>query len=376
MANEIYDAACEYAQLGLAVIPIHRSNGHAAFRYRDQDEPLPGADYHKYFGDGEYNLGIRTGDSSAGVVSLVADDWKALEYLQERHPQLTKSLPCSTTAKGWQFFFKAPPGERVSKSAYLPGAKYPSLHLLGNGKHAVAAPSWRHDGKGYPRNWDWNRKFPGTLSYLPEIPPGTFHPYFGQEYPPPTPWHLSTPTPVGGKGDIWIQALAAAHRYQPSGAGSRNSSLLALVRFLKGLVGDGVTVEQMEPVFRTWHTGILGKSYVENKDYKYNWQTFKHTWKGVKLDNRKAFQVLTHGYAPPWDANGRTRLWMLCEMLALWDPDRQFYLAGETAGQFIGVSQQTVSKWLREFCQQGRLEIVAEYNQFKRIARTYRMLQV
>jgi hypothetical protein len=121
MSNQIYEAACEYAQLGLNLVPLNRSNSHSAIRYKHRGGLL-GGEFGKWFRDGEHNVGILTGDNSAGLMALDLDDYNALRDFQDRHPKLAKSLPCAASAYGWHFFFHAPEGERAALAPTMSAA--------------------------------------------------------------------------------------------------------------------------------------------------------------------------------------------------------------------------------------------------------------
>ncbi len=373
----MYEAACRYKELGCEVIPLRRDTNTPAIRYKSivRNGGFSATELRTHFADDRHNIGLLTGSASRGLMAIDLDNYAAYRDFEKRHRNLAKCLPYAISPRGWHFYFLGVEGQRDTHSYRVGNSeRSPVHHIKGDGNYITLDPSWREPTPKKPhqrREYRWVRPLP-DLSQLPTIHPhdllpkallGTGGAISSYQY-----------DASGGVAlSMWLAARAAAVRYQPLGRRTRGRALFAFVRYLRGLFGDAVTVNQLSNVFADWHARIQSKAYVEDKSYQSNWRQFCFAWEHVRLNNRQALARLIAAYDPAPEASAAERVWHLCQVLGAWNKGR-FYLAGETAAGIVGCSQPYASKCLRELVKEDRLEISKGCDRWRRKAKTYQLV--
>lgn len=169
--------AVSYAGMGWRVFPLKENEkvpekGTHGFK----DATTDTATLARWFDDGEYfqqegnpqrNLGIATGETTAGYELVVLDvdvkDGKdggaVLEALKAEYGQLPETLMQSTPSDGQHFLFKVPNGTGIGCGAGIFKAHGNGLDVRGIGGYIVAAPS---TANGKPYRW-LNDRLPAGL---------------------------------------------------------------------------------------------------------------------------------------------------------------------------------------------------------------------
>jgi hypothetical protein len=143
--NDIHEAAIQYAEIGLAVIPIR---GKRPFMKGWPDlATTDKAQIADWFPEGlGLNVGILTGDLVFVVDCDGEEGIEALATLQEQHGQLPRTPKSHTGGGGEHWYFLMPPNRSVENSIKLHGL---SIDVRGERGQVVAPPSVHENGNLY-----------------------------------------------------------------------------------------------------------------------------------------------------------------------------------------------------------------------------------
>jgi Bifunctional DNA primase/polymerase, N-terminal len=159
MANEILEAALDYAKHGIPVFPVNPLDKHPLCEHGFKDATTNASQIETWW---QHNpnamIGIPTGEASGyWVLDADVDPVKGLdglaelEKLQAQNGALPETLTSITPRGGKHFYFRWSPGIRNSTSKIAPG-----LDVRGTGGYVILPPSMRADGKIY--QWCGNTK--------------------------------------------------------------------------------------------------------------------------------------------------------------------------------------------------------------------------
>lgn len=143
MSNTFLDAALEYLRLGFSVIPLRpKAKEPALGSWREYQGRRAAEDEIRRWWTSmpAANVGIATGAVS-GIVVLDVDGEQGRASLDGKQLPATA---CSSTGKGYHYFFKHPGGTVGNAVGLLPG-----VDVRGDGGYVVAPPSLHPSGRVY-----------------------------------------------------------------------------------------------------------------------------------------------------------------------------------------------------------------------------------
>jgi RecA-family ATPase len=160
MNKDVENAALEYMEAGLSVIPIVSGTKapHGGFdlgsRFQDKSPLI--ADSEEIESWGMDGVGIVTGRAS-GIIVLDIDSQRGADLIREKYGAIASPI-WQKTGKGWHLFFKYPGGNVPSKIGIFKHIdKDAKVDVKANGGYVVAAPTIHPNGSLYKmeKSLDW-----------------------------------------------------------------------------------------------------------------------------------------------------------------------------------------------------------------------------
>jgi hypothetical protein len=409
--NELRAKADQYARLGWSVIPIRPGTKKPALQaWKPYSEKAPSeAELQKWFNADDVGIAVCLGEVSGNLVCRDFDDEDPFFLWLKEHEELASSLPIAKTSRGYHVYFRANPGavELVSPTGSSI-VDYGEGELRGGGI-AVLPPSIHESGHGYR----WLIE-PGEVVPLVEdlVGAGMAQAWLSQDGPSSyategftdedrdyrrlqrsqkiTDDSKSQVGPADSLFDMdevdlepWKEQIAdAIEKTLPTRHGQRNKCIFEFARRLQS-IGPlaGVDPCKFEGFVRSWHE--QAKAVIRTESPEETLSDFVRGWGKVKFPfgTSRLNQIFNEAMAEPFPKCSEKfstekvrKLIALCKRLHwTWDPV-PFPLACRPAGELLGVSHLTASKWLYLLVQQELLSEVMKGGPRNRRASRYRYL--
>ena len=159
----------------------------------------------------------------------------------------------------------------------------------------------------------------------------------------------------------------------PSRPGERNDCVLKLARGLRFNANlTGSTKRDLKTIVRRWHKAALPN--IDTKDFASSWADFLHAWDRAKMPLGVDLASEAWGRLPEtvsgtviddYDSPPVRRLVALLRELVLVTGSRVIWLSTRKGGELLGVSRETVSKWLNMLVADEVLEKVTPGNAYR-----------
>ncbi|QDU41719.1 hypothetical protein Mal52_01720 [Symmachiella dynata] len=347
------DLALLYADMGLSVFPLPRGSKVPLKGFRWTDYRERQADRHElqeWFGSGERNIGIITGDVSGGLAVRDFDEREAYHQWRESHRMEAETLPTVKTARGFHVYAR---GRADTTKQYSDG------EFRAGGTYVLAPPSLHPSGVTY----SWTRSFRGVE--IPEVDLGAV----GWLQDPSCNIETEKRRNVSNVCVSMLQmdgVLQAIKKCIPSQVGHRHKCLFRLARELKAIAElADLKAKALRPVLLEWHHQALPT--IGTKDFSTSWLEFCSAWDRVRYPAGtspvdEAWQAALSADFPPELAdcdNAKIgRLAGLCWQLQIRQGEQPFFLDSRTAGQLLDVEHTVAWRWLRGLVSAGVLELV------------------
>ena len=151
--NKMLEAALQYAQNGLAVIPLRANSKIPATSHGVKDATTDINQIIEWFGDTNYNIGIACGAASGGLVVIDCDRGHAdgidgvsnFQQLAHSNFDLKNTMMVNTPAGGMHIYYKVQDSTKIKNSA---GGLCDGVDVRSDNGYVVAAPS-AIEGKSY-----------------------------------------------------------------------------------------------------------------------------------------------------------------------------------------------------------------------------------
>jgi len=365
--------ALHYLKQGMSIIPVGRDKrplrGIRWKRYQSQ-QPSKQTVNQWFTKHPEASIAVILGPVSGNLACRDFDDQQACENWAATYPELAARLPTVATARGRHVYFRGTVRTRDLGDGELRGA----------GGYVVLPPSIHATGVVY----EWLVPLNGDV---PEVSAQVFT----------TDRHDDTQSPENhenpentdkstdeivlgaGEGDKRIENLISSTL--PATEGQRHKCVFRLARKLKGMPDYAdADPRDLRWIMERWHKRALPN--ITTKDFAESWIDFYRGWPKVKYPQGKDIVMIFNQAKrrpTPREAMGYVHpkvrlLASLCRELQAAEGEAPFFLDCRTAGELLGVSWKTASRWLTLFCADRLLHRVEKGTRSSGRASRYRYL--
>jgi hypothetical protein len=379
--TSLLESALAYWRRGWSIIPITSGSKKPACRSWQpyQNAHADESQIRRWFAKADGRgvaviFGAVSGDLACRDFDVMAsyDRWAA------DHPELAKTLPTVTTARGRHVYF------RSNQS----GIKTLDDGELRGGGYCLLPPSRHPDGPLY----QWLVPLPdGPLPFVDDVRAAGFLGDGGDvtERTERTERTEGTEDYRGERKQLTNASLkkmieAAILDSLPTQIGRRNRQVFELARALKAIPAlADAPAEDLEPSVRCWHTlGVKG-GVIGTEPFEETWIDFLQAWPKVKFPKgaepmTKVFEMVKQAPMPRaaqrYEQGGLRLLVALCRELQRLSGDKPFFLACRTAGRLLGVKHVTAWRWLALLTHDRIVAEVEKGDRAHRRASRYRYL--
>lgn len=414
--NENLAAALAYSERGFSIIPMNIAAKRPAVRWkRYQVKRADERRLREWFGGDEaYGIGVIFGAVSGGLASRDFDDMESYREWATEHRELAESLPTVETRRGRHVYFVTNPAQLQSLRDALGKPEGTGAIAYANGElragvgcYSVLPPSVHPEGHVYRwliplgqlrpvdlfssglaqvnrecaeygefrENRDLQRGLKtlegGVVGVEDSLKTGKLHPENQNS--------VAHFLPI--EALLTPEVELAIQRTLPVGTGRRHKAIFALARELKAIPHIAMLdVCQLRPLIKHWHKRAL--PIIGTKAFNETWFDFTEGWNKVKFPkgqepitmmfnqrNREGLPEVVLDYE-----DGLLDLVAFCRELQRARPDEPFYLSCRVAGELLGVSEATTSKWFRGLQHDGILQEVSKGSIASGKASRYRYL--
>jgi len=386
--NPILSNALAYCERGWSVLPTKRADKKPALRgwSEFQRRRATEGELRGWFGDGEANVSVITGEVSGGLCVRDFDAEDSYARWADANPLSAKTLPTVATGRpgGHHVYFGANREVREAISLEAGKTGHGKITLgdgelsIGSGSYVQAPPSIHPNGSAY----EWvvplgcetpvvDPRSAGLLKDWSPVQPDSSTPNATES----TEAIISVFSGISALSvaldeshsvlSVDLEVEEAIRKTLPAGGGQRNDLEFQFARELKSIPRlAGKDASELKVLVRSWYDAAL--PFIGTKDWETTWFTFLEAWGNVKFAAGEdvadqCFQeVIRH--EPPRCAEGyeskKLRLLVsLCHMLQQKQGERPFFLSCRTAARLLTVDPKTASLWLRGLCADGVLRV-------------------
>ena len=396
MTSGVLEAAFEYGQLGWSIIPIRLAEKKPATRWkRFQRVRATEKTIRRWVGgESSYGIAVVFGEISGGLVSRDFDSMSSYEDWRLEYPQFAKAFPTVQTPRGRHVYCRASE-QNVRHIRQMMGAPdgTGAIRLLdgelrvGVGCYSVVPPSQHPNGENYL----WLNRPHGlqcldllTTGLVPD-PSGTERTERTEQTEENGGQQRKTEAMEGGglNGLPWNSEIQrAVLDTVPIGVGVRNKCVFELARTLKAIPElSTLPGMHLRPYVEIWYQQAL--PVIATKPFEESWIDFLKGWPRVKYPkgSEPMVEILARveiaecpKEAAGFEQERLRRLVCLCRELQRESRDVPFFLSCRKAGEVLGVSRTTISRWLFLLLEEGLLELVRKGSAKSGQASRYRYL--
>ncbi len=387
--SDLLQVAMAYYERGWCIIPIRSGTKKPACKkwIPFQSKRPDRAKLRRWFAKRtDYGLAVICGEVSDGLTIRDFDTMDGYERWQQQHPDLAKTLPTVSTARGRHVYFQ---------SDHRGIVEMDDGELRGGGYCLL--PPCRH-----PSGHEYRWLIPlsdGPLPFVEDVEAAGFidHPPRATETPETT---ETTEDHVGqqktteaivvqGGGlenldrdirDAILETLPKQLR-QPSGPGKRNQDVFEFARALQAIPRlVDANPNNLEPCVRAWHDLAVARRVIGSTSFDTTRGDFIYGWPRVKFPKgaepmtlifERVKQSPMPAAASRYDSPEVQLLVALCRELQRVSGEKPFFLACRTAGKLLGVDHTTASRGLFLLRNDGLLEEVEKGTRPSRRAQRY-----
>lgn len=314
------------------------------------------------------DIAVVAGPVSDDAAFFDCDTAEVYEEWREEHRDLADLLPTSRTARGYHVWFRhrTTPGDIFRGRTRIDFGERGQLSV---GGIAIVPPSGHPSG--FRRSWlippDGKLPLVKDLFWAGFIPSGYEPPCSQARQQQRRCARAAIEDVVPDSGFELGPAIEAAIRqHVPTRYGERHARIFDLARSIKAIVPNANDA-QLSRILREWYSLSLPR--MSTKEFAPSWFDFRAAW-GTCRPSGLVLDAVAEGIPP----RSREGLWHFCVRLQSHRPSSPFFIDCRSAGKVCCVDSATASRWLKRFCDEGRLVRVSCGDRIRHRAAEYRIV--